>query len=51
MLNESHMLLKVLRENKIELPSYHPRVKSPGQSFGKAVRVVLNPDGTVSSCF
>jgi hypothetical protein len=49
MLNESHMLLKVLRENKIELPSYHPRVKSPGQSFGKAVRVVLNPDGTVSS--
>jgi len=49
MLSESYMLLNALRQNKIELPSYHPRVKSPGLSFGKIVKVVLDTDGTVSN--
>jgi len=49
MLSESYMLLKTLKDNKINLPDYHPRVKSPGQSFAPTIKVSLDNKGIVKA--
>ncbi len=49
MLNESFLLLKALERAGLALSREHSRVKPPGRSTGRCLRVRLDKEGGVTS--